>query len=554
MPNSTFNKSLGHQFSEKVGLDLKEMANPCNVTIGFILPDGTWSHSIDYATFKKVEINRVTGRPTFFLPAKFEIILKSRKRFIIIIGGRGSGKSIGIGRMQIADMLINHSSYYCLREFQKSVKDSVYSLLKNQIKNIYPDRFLVLDKEIRTKDCLATFDGIKRNPESIKSAYGFQRYWVEEAQVLTQNSLQILTPTARKEDSTDLPLTQKNNQDPKSAQLIFTGNPSSTEDPFSKRLINPFIDKLDDNGIYEDDLHLVVFMNFCDNPWFMESGLEEERLFDEIHLDRALYKHIWEGDFNDSVEYALIKANWFDACVDAFDVLKIRVEGVKKATHDPSDTGQDPKAVCLREGNFIADVDEQINMDVNEGSDWAIAIAKEFNVDQYEWDCGGMGIALKKDVNKAFEGKRVEVHQFSGQSKVDMPNKIYESSGASNMRMQMKICDVVKNLRAQCYLSLRDRIYRTYRFVMFNEAQDPATLISISSNCKQLQKLRSELCRMPVKPTMAGKFELYTKKELRDKFNLPSPNLADCLMMSERVHLKEDKLKNVHTPKKVNYW
>ena len=545
-----------------MALDLKEMANPCNVTIGFILPDGTWTHSIDYRTLRTVDIDKVHGRPTFFLPSKFDIIVRSRKRFIIIIGGRGSGKSIGIGRMQIADMLINHSSYYCLREFQKSVKDSVYSLLKKQIQSIYPERFTVLDKEIRAKDCLATFDGIRRNPESIKSAYGFQRYWVEEAQVLTQNSLQILTPTARKEDSTDLPQAVKKQDDPSAAQLIFTGNPSSTEDPFSKRLINPFIDKLDENGIYEDDLHLVVFMNFNDNPWFMESGLEEERAFDEIHLDRALYEHIWAGDFNDSVEYALIKANWFDACIDAHMTLEINTKelnasgGVKKLTHDPSDTGHDPKAICLREGIVILDVDERDDLDVNEGSDWAVNMAIQSQVDLYEWDVGGMGVALKRDVNSALEGKSIDVHQFSGQSKVDYPEKIYEPSGAGNMVHEMKIKDVVKNLRAQCYLNLRDRIYRTYRAVMFNEMQDPKSLISISSNCTKLQKLRSELCRMPVKPTMGGKFELYTKKELRDKFHLPSPNLADSVMMTERVHLKKrlEATHNHNTPSRTNFW
>ena len=41
---------------------------------------------------------------------------------------------------------------------------------------------------------------------------------------------------------------------------------------------------------------------------------------------------------------------------------------------------------------------------------------------------------------------------------------------------------------------------------------------------------------MPLKPNSAGLFELYTKKEMREKFKVRSPNCADVAMMSERIH------------------
>jgi phage terminase large subunit len=49
-----------------------------------------------------------------------------------------------------------------------------------------------------------------------------------------------------------------------------------------------------------------------------------------------------------------------------------------------------------------------------------------------------------------------------------------------------------------------------------------------------LQKLRSELCRMPIKPNSSGLFELYTKAEMKTKFKIDSPNLADSIMMLQR--------------------
>ena len=63
-------------------------------------------------------------------------------------------------------------------------------------------------------------------------------------------------------------------------QMVFCANPASSEDPFSQRFITPFQTELDQNGIYEDDMHLIIKMNWSDNPWFDDSGLEAERLFD----------------------------------------------------------------------------------------------------------------------------------------------------------------------------------------------------------------------------------------------------------------------------------
>jgi phage terminase large subunit len=46
-----------------------------------------------------------------------------------------------------------------------------------------------------------------------------------------------------------------------------------------------------------------------------------------------------------------------------------------------------------------------------------------------------------------------------------------------------------------------------------------------------LNKLRSEVCKMPVKPNANGLIELYTKDQMKSKFNVSSPNLGDSVMM-----------------------
>lgn len=522
------------------GKILMHSASSSSTVIGFVSPtsgmltssyqlhDGEWLPTSKEPNAYFAEI----VKPMFLRP----------KRFIILIGGRGSGKSILKGDHGLIGMHDLGRNLMCIREFQSSVADSVHALLTDEVKRLELDNFDVTDRTIKCthNNSMARFMGLSRNPESVKSAFGFLDWWIEEAQFLSERSLRVLTPTARKKPMKGLPGSMKevsgDEVDMNDVQMVFCGNPASSEDPFSQRFIVPFQSELDACGIYEDDMHLVIKMNWSDNPWFAESGLESERQFDKNNLPRSTYDWVWEGGFNDEIENGLIKPEWFDACIDAHTKLGMKEFGVTKVLHDPSDLGNDPKATLVRKGNIITEVMQRSDIDVNEGSDWALGVAINENADQYEWDVGGMGITLKRDVNSSLSGKKIEAFQFNGASGVDMPDHRYIPSGASNVRDDKKNKEVCKNLRAQCYLSLRDRIYRTYLAVVKGVMCDPDLLISISSECEAIKTLRAELCRMPIKPNSAGLFELYTKKEMREKFKVRSPNCADVAMMSERIH------------------
>jgi phage terminase large subunit len=79
---------------------------------------------------------------------------------------------------------------------------------------------------------------------------------------------------------------------------------------------------------------------------------------------------------------------------------------------------------------------------------------------------------------------------------------------------------------------------------------DPDTLISFSSDITELTQLRSELCRLPIKPNPNGMFELYTKEEMLKKFKIPSPNLADSVkMLFKVVHVPQ--FGNTKRPKPI---
>lgn len=529
-----------------------------NTVVGFVCPkskqltstyhlvDGKWTPT-------------VKGPNAFFAECLKPLFLRP-KRFNILLGGRGSGKSLGKGGHGGIMMHDLGRNLMCIREFQASISDSVHALLSSEINRLELDNADITDKTIRFthNKSMARFMGLSRNPESVKSAFGFLDWWIEEAQFLSDKSLRTLTPTARKKPVKGLPGKQKEIEsdevDIENVSMTFCANPASSEDPFSQRFIVPFKDELDKNGIYEDDMHLIIMMNYDQNPWFDESGLEQERLFDLKHLPRSTYDWIWNGGFNDDIENALIKPEWFDACIDAHEKLGMKPFGTIKVTHDPSDLGSDPKAIMVRKGNIVTQLKTRTDLDVNEGNDWALGVAINEQADEYEWDVGGMGVSLKRDVDNALAGKKITAYQFNGASGVDIPDAVHEPSGASNVQREKTNKEICKNLRAQCYLSLMDRVYRTYRAVVHSEMCDPDKLISFSSECEELKGLRSELCRMPVKPNSSGLFELYTKKEMREKFKVRSPNLADCVMMSERKRVIMRKKVNVNIPSISSSW
>lgn len=189
-------------------------------------------------------------------------------------GGRGSGKSHFFAELLIEDCLSQPGSLaVCIREIQKSLKDSSKRLIEAKLKELglgEADGFKVFEKQIQTPgDGLIVFVGLQdSNNENIKSLEGFRRAWVEEAQMLSQRSLALLRPTIRA----------------KGSQIWASWNPRRKGDA-----IDDFF------RVRKPKDAAVVEVNWRDNPWF-PAVLEEERLTDlKLYPDR--YEHVWEGGY-----------------------------------------------------------------------------------------------------------------------------------------------------------------------------------------------------------------------------------------------------------------
>ena len=216
-------------------------------------------------------------------------------------GGRGSGKSHMFAEMMLEEHIINQSqSSVCVREIQKSLNQSVKRLLEMKIQEMNAGAYFeVQDAVIKSKkaDGRIIFQGMQNHTaDSIKSLEGYDRAWVEEAQSLSQTSLDLLRPTIRKPGS----------------ELWFTWNPRQASDPVDLLLRGPTPPK---------DA-TVIRVNYADNPWF-PTVLKDEMEYDR-RRDPDKYQHVWRGEYLQNSQSRVFR-NWriedFDAPPDAIHRL-----------------------------------------------------------------------------------------------------------------------------------------------------------------------------------------------------------------------------------------
>jgi phage terminase large subunit len=121
-------------------------------------------------------------------------------------GGRGSGKSHCFAELLIEAHIIDpDTSSVCVREIQKSLSQSVKRLLELKIEELGVSHLFEVQEFLikrRNGRGLILFQGMQNHTaDSIKSLEGFDIAWCEEAQSLSQRSLDLLRPTIRKPGS-----------------------------------------------------------------------------------------------------------------------------------------------------------------------------------------------------------------------------------------------------------------------------------------------------------------------------------------------------------------
>lgn len=241
---------------------------------------------------------------------RWAVPLLQPARYLGAYGGRGSGKSHFFGELLIERSATEKLDAVCIREVQKSLDQSVKKLLEGKIEKLNAGYYFeVQDAKILSKlGGRIIFQGMQNHTaDSIKSLEGYDVAWIEEAQSLSQHSLDLLRPTMRKEGS----------------QIWASWNPRNATDPIDALL----------RGASPPPDARVVQVNYTDNPWL------PEELIAEIEYDKKRdpdkFAHIWLGGYV-SMSSARVFRNWTVEEFDAPDGATFRLGADWGFAIDPS--------------------------------------------------------------------------------------------------------------------------------------------------------------------------------------------------------------------------
>jgi phage terminase large subunit len=232
-------------------------------------------------------------------PPSFAPLVNYHGRYLVAHGGRASGKSHSFARLLTARCVSDASiRAICAREVQLSLQQSVKALLESIIHQyslwhyfrVMHNYIEILDDKRKPKGVII-FQGLLRHTaHSIKSLEAFDICWIEEGQVISKHSWDLVRPTIRKPGS----------------QIWISFNPEFEDDPIDEFFRGP-------NSPINAR---VVEMNYKNNPWVSKETLEEAE--NDKRRDVESYNHIWGGDHNKKSTARVFK-NWRIGTFEEFE-------------------------------------------------------------------------------------------------------------------------------------------------------------------------------------------------------------------------------------------
>jgi PBSX family phage terminase large subunit len=293
-------------------------------------------------------------------------LTKTKSRYKVAYGGRGSGKSIGMGIGVVKYAVENPGSrILCVRGTQTKISDSSLQILKDVIYMMGLEQIFEITEH--TLECINgstfLFYGAKAYHQ-FKSLQGINLVWVDEATELKDVAWEVLIPTIRDEES----------------EIWISFNPEEADDWVYDQFITN-----------THDYAKILKLNYYDNKYFPDV-LKKEMEWDKSR-NYEKYLHIWEGHLIQQAEGALWKRNMIKhtpAPDRNFDEVVVAV--------DPSTTDKATSDAC---GIIVAAKKGDEYYILDDGSeilsplDWAkraISLYEKWQANRivYEGNQGGM--------------------------------------------------------------------------------------------------------------------------------------------------------------------
>lgn len=290
----------------------------------------------------------------------------NKYRYFLIKGGRGGAKSQSIARFVLYLSEKYNLRVVCGRETQNSINESVYSLLSDLIRE-FQLNFETLASKItsRVTQSAINFRGFREQGAfNIQGMEGIDLLWIDEAQALTKQTLDVLIPTIRKEN----------------AKVIFTMNPHVFNDPVIVMLAK------------RPDC-LIIDINYYDNQFCPQALINEANECKK--LNQKDYEHIWLGKPLDQSEDSLYSLEDFENGRIHAHILAPGY-GVRVAGFDIARFGDDKCAcVILQQMGALhweeIFCDEWDHRDLNYTTGRILMIANEYGIDMCAIDEDGLG-------------------------------------------------------------------------------------------------------------------------------------------------------------------
>lgn len=428
-----------------------------------------------------------------------ENFIKARHR--VLYGGRASSKSWELAGMAASLAQQCTTRFLCVRRYQNKIKESVYTLISQQIDNFQFSGFDVRASDIKHGNGSEfVFYGIERNVDEIKSFEGADILWIEEAHNLTKEQWDILKPTIRKEGS----------------EIWVSFNPKLVTDfVYQRFIVNP------------PKSSVVRLVNYPDNPFLSKTALDDiEEMKEEDYED---YEHIYLGVPKQEDGMAIIKRSWLEAAEDAHIKLGLELSGARCVGYDVADSGEDKNATAIFNGSICYHVDEW-KAPEDELAQSAKRAWASVEGGRLIYDSIGVGAHVGSTLSEM--GVKSGYYKFNAGANVAYPNQEYAP--------KIKNADKFENLKAQAWQDVADRLRNTYNAVNKGKKYDPSELISISSDIKKIERLKTELSTPRKAYSKRGLDMVETKDQLK-KRGINSPNLADAFIMGACPHLAEEK-------------
>lgn len=277
------------------------------------------------------------------VPKAFEPFLSLPVTHNIFEGGRGGAKTRTIASIIVEVMKQAPLNIICGREVQKSLKESSFLVIKNEIYRKGYGKYFDIKESAGIIESVsggrAVFIGLQQHTvDSIKSYENYHWAWIEEAQAVSKTSLETLIPTLRQDGWFEVDFGGVKFKFP-CRMFIYSLNPYSWDDPIN--LVLP--DSRNDTRR--------IKINYYDNPWFPKT-LEEERIEAKKTMTPDEYLRIWEGIPYENAESAIMSRS---AVLEAMK-RKASTDGGIVVGVDVARFGADMTVMVKRQGLQVVDV------------------------------------------------------------------------------------------------------------------------------------------------------------------------------------------------------